>query len=65
MAERPRNCIGQNLARAEILRVTSLVFRQLDLHLSNAMKESDMEMEDRFAVSPRGRKLLLDVSELH
>lgn len=60
----PRNCIGQNLARAELLLATSLVFGRLDLHLSSTTKESDMEMEDRFAVSPRGRKLLLDVSEL-
>lgn len=60
----PRNCIGQNLARAEILLATSLAFRRLDLRLNEAMKESDMDMEDRFAVSPKGRRLLLDVVEL-
>ncbi|KEF58698.1 uncharacterized protein A1O9_06624 [Exophiala aquamarina CBS 119918] len=59
-----RNCIGQNLARAELLIATSLVFRRLDLRLNDAMEESDMDMEDRFAVSPKGRRLLLDVSEL-
>ncbi|KAK6369429.1 hypothetical protein LTS17_009772 [Exophiala oligosperma] len=59
-----RNCIGQNLARAELLLAASLVFRQLDLRLNEAMTESDMDMEDRFAVSPKGMKLLLDVSEL-
>lgn len=60
----PRNCIGQNLARAELLLATSLVFRRLDLRLNEAMTETDMDMEDRFAVSPKGRRLLLDVSEL-
>lgn len=59
-----RNCIGQNLARAELLLATSLVFRGLDLSLNKDMKESDMDMEDRFAVSPKGKRLLLDVSQL-
>lgn len=60
----PRNCIGQNLARAELFLAASLVLRRLDLRLNEAMKESDMEMEDRFAVSPKAGKLLLDVVEL-
>ncbi len=59
-----RNCIGQNLAKAELLLAISIVFRRLDLRLNEAMAESDMEMEDRFAVSPKGGKLLLDVLEL-
>lgn len=59
-----RNCIGQNLARAELLLATSLVIRRLDLRLNETMKESDMDMEDRFALSPKGKRLLLDVSEL-
>ena len=59
-----RNCIGQNLARAELLVAIGNIFRRLDLHLSTAMTEGDMEMEDRFAAVPRGRKLLLDVTEI-
>jgi cytochrome P450 len=57
----PRNCIGQNLARAELYLATSKIFRALSVSLSPSMQESDMEMEDRFNISPRGRKLLLDV----
>lgn len=60
-----RNCIGQNLARAELLLAASVVFRRLDLRLNKAMTDSDMDMEDRFAVSPKGMKLLLDVAELY
>ncbi|KIW12775.1 hypothetical protein PV08_07962 [Exophiala spinifera] len=56
-----RNCIGQNLAKAELLLVVSIVFRRLDLRLNEVMTESDMEMEDRFAASPRGGKLMVDV----
>jgi cytochrome P450 len=59
-----RNCIGQNLAKAELLLAVSIVFRRLDLRLNEVMTESDMEMEDRFAASPRGGKLMLDVSEI-
>ena len=60
----PRNCIGQNLAKAELLIAAGNIFRRLDLHLSTAMTEGDMEMEDRFAAVPRGKKLLLDVTEI-
>lgn len=60
----PRSCIGQNLAKAELLLATSLVFRRLDLRLHHTMTEGDMEMEDRFAVSPRGKKLLVDIMEV-
>ena len=60
----PRNCIGQILARTELLLATSLLFRKLDLSLNASMKDDDMEMEDRFNIAPRKRKLLLDVLEL-
>lgn len=60
----PRNCIGQNLAKAELLLATSQICRRLDLRLSVAMKEGDMEMEDHFAALPKGRRLLLDICEL-
>lgn len=60
----PRNCIGQNLANAELLLVTSHVARRLDLRLNSTMTEHDTEPEDHFAVSLKGKKLLLDVSVL-
>ncbi|KAJ4351113.1 uncharacterized protein N0V89_006452 [Didymosphaeria variabile] len=58
----PRNCLGQNLARAEIYLAISKVFRRLHLTLNPSMTEADMEMNDRFNVVPRARKLLLDVT---
>ena len=60
----PRNCIGQNLARTELLMVVSAIFRHLDLRLNSEMQEGDMEMEDRLVGFPKGKKLLLDVVEL-
>ena len=60
----PRNCLGQNLARAELLLTISTIFRQLSVRLNEDMKPSEMEMEDRFAATPVGKRLLLDVQEL-
>ncbi len=60
----PRNCIGQSLAKAELLLATSKVFRGLDLHINKAMTSEDMEMEDRFAATPKGKKLLLNLTKL-
>ncbi|KIW99563.1 uncharacterized protein Z518_11302 [Rhinocladiella mackenziei CBS 650.93] len=59
-----RNCIGQNLAMIEICIAVSEVFRSLRLTLNKSMSEDDMEIEDRFAAAPRGRKLLVDVDIL-
>jgi cytochrome P450 len=56
-----RNCIGQNLARAELYMAVSKVFRRLSVKLSSKMARDDMEMQDRFNVAPRGKKLWLDV----
>lgn len=39
-----------------ITTATSVVLRRLDLHLNEAMKDSDMDMEDHFAVSPKGEE---------
>jgi cytochrome P450 len=60
----PRNCIGQNLARAELYLATSKIFRSLKLTLHSDMAASDMEMEDRFNIAPKGRKLVVDVEVL-
>ena len=61
----PRNCIGQNLARAELYLATSKIFRMLRLTINTAMTEWDMEMEDRFNIAPKGRKCLLNVEVLN
>ena len=59
-----RNCIGQNLAWAELYIAVSKVFRHACLSLSDEMKDDDMEMEDRFNIAPKGRKLLLHVASV-
>lgn len=59
-----RNCIGQNLARAELHLATSKIFKRLRLTLNAQMTDWDMEMEDRFNIAPRGRRLLVDVEVL-
>jgi cytochrome P450 len=60
-----RNCIGQNLARAELWVATSMIFRRLRLSLSPDMTEKDMEMEDRFNIAPRGRRLLVEIEVIN
>jgi len=57
----PRNCIGQNLARAELLLCVSELFSRLHFQLGEDMTTGDMEMEDRFNIAPRGRKLVVNV----
>ena len=59
-----RNCIGQNLARAELYLATSKIFRNLNISVNPQMTEWDMEMEDRFNIAPKGRRLLVDVEVL-
>lgn len=56
-----RNCIGQNLARAEMLLATSRIFRKLRVRLNQQMRPEEMEMEDRFSIYPKGGRLLLDL----
>ena len=61
----PRNCIGQNLARAELYLATSKIFRKLRLTLNSHMTHCEMEMEDRFNIAPKGRRLWVDVEVLN
>lgn len=60
----PRSCIGQNLAKAELLLCIAEVFSRLSLHLGRGMTADDMKMEDRFNIAPKGRKLVLEVHVL-
>ncbi|KAK4936734.1 hypothetical protein LTR10_022458 [Elasticomyces elasticus] len=59
-----RNCLGQNLARAEVYLATAKVFKRLSLTLSELMTVQDMKMDDRFNVVPHSRKLLLNVEAI-
>lgn len=60
----PRNCIGKNLAMAELY-LASKIFRRLRLTLNHETTEVDMEMEDRFNLAPKGKHLLVDVEVLN
>jgi cytochrome P450 len=58
-------CIGQNLAWAELYIAVSQIVRNVRLSFSSElMEDSDMEMEDRFYIAPKGKRLLLHVSPL-
>jgi cytochrome P450 len=57
-----RNCIGQNLAWEELYLAVDAVMRGgFTLLVSKEMKSGDMEMEDRFNIAPKARRLLLEV----
>ncbi|KAI1012037.1 hypothetical protein LB503_004775 [Fusarium chuoi] len=58
-----RNCIGQNLAWQELYWAVSEVMRSgSEFRVADEMKDWEMEMEDRFNIAPRGRRLMLTVS---
>ena len=55
-----RACIGLNLAWEELFLVINALVRQgVELRLGKEMTAADMEIEDRFAAAPRGKKLVL------
>lgn len=59
-----RGCIGQNLAKAELLLATAEVVSRLELQLDGTMTSNDMYMEDRFNIAPKNRKLLLNIKAI-
>lgn len=57
-----RSCIGLNLAWEELyLAINALVRAGVEVRLGKDMTESEMEVEDRFAAAPRGKRLMLNV----
>lgn len=60
-----RNCIGQNLAKAELYLATSKIIRKLKLQLNEDMTDRDMEMEDRGPTISKGGRLLVDIIEVN
>ena len=57
-----RACIGLNLAWEELyLAMNALVRAGVEIKLGKDMKNEEMEVEDRFAAIPRGKKLMLEV----
>ncbi|KAF4343784.1 fc receptor [Fusarium beomiforme] len=61
-----RNCIGQNLAWQELYWATSEIMRSgLRFRVGKEMQDWEMDMEDRFNIAPRGRRLMLEVSPVN
>lgn len=60
-----RACIGMNLAWEELyLAINALVRAGVEIRLGKDMEAAEMEIEDRFAAIPRGKKLMLEVVRL-
>jgi cytochrome P450 len=60
-----RNCIGQNLAWEELYLAVETVMRAgVEVRLGREMRWDDMDMEDRFNIAPKGRRLMLEVVRL-
>ncbi|OOQ87506.1 hypothetical protein PEBR_20328 [Penicillium brasilianum] len=60
-----RNCIGQNLAWDELyLAVDSVMRAPFKLLLGKEVKSGEMDMEDRFNIAPKGRRLMLEIVPL-
>ncbi|OQV07837.1 hypothetical protein CLAIMM_12206 [Cladophialophora immunda] len=58
-----RRCIGINLARMELNKVTAAFFRRFDGTVDPSMTLADMRMYDTFNAAPCGGKLLLNLTE--
>ncbi|KAJ6107573.1 cytochrome P450 [Penicillium sp. IBT 18751x] len=59
-----RNCIGQNLAWEELyLAVDAIMRSDITLKLGKEMKSWEMDMEDRFNIAPKGRRLMLEIKK--
>ncbi|KAJ6084369.1 cytochrome P450 [Penicillium sp. IBT 16267x] len=57
-----RNCIGQNLALEELYVAVEVIMRSgLIIRLGREMETWEMEMEDRFNIAPKRRRLMLEV----
>lgn len=60
-----RNCIGQTLAWEELYIAVDVMMRAgLSFRLGREMESWEMDMEDRFNVAPRGRRLMLEVNKV-
>jgi cytochrome P450 len=60
-----RGCIGQNLAWDELYLALNAITRSgIELRLGLEMEPWEMEMEDRFNIAPKGRRLMLEVVRL-
>ncbi|KAL4861445.1 cytochrome P450 [Aspergillus spectabilis] len=57
-----RNCIGQNLAWAELYHAVNAIARSgITFKMGPEMAGWEMEMEDRFNIAPRGKRLMVQV----
>jgi cytochrome P450 len=57
-----RNCIGQNLAWRELYwAISTILSVGFHLRLGGETKTWEMDMDDRFNVAPKGKRLMLEV----
>jgi cytochrome P450 len=59
-----RGCMGMNLATMEMKLAIATLFKRYTVKVSEQMKEDDMDIIDRFAITPKGRHCLLSFSRL-
>ncbi|KAK1990513.1 cytochrome P450 [Colletotrichum falcatum] len=60
-----RGCIGQNLAWEEIYHAVNAIMRsEIEFRLGPEMQSWEMEIEDRFNIAPKGRRLMLEVTRV-
>lgn len=55
-----RMCLGQNIARLELLHAVSKLFRECpDITLAPSTTEESMQMVDYFAIKPKAAKCVI------
>ena len=56
--------MNDSLAKMELIKLTAAFFLRFDSTLDSSMSEERMEMYDVFSASPRGGRLLVNLTEL-
>jgi benzoate 4-monooxygenase len=59
-----RSCIGINLAKMELNKLTAAFFLRFDAEIDSSMTDEEMEMLDVFSASPVGGRLLLNLRDV-
>jgi len=59
-----RSCIGINLAKMELNKLTAAFFLRFDAEIDSSMTEEEMQMLDVFSASPVGGRLLLKMRDV-
>ena len=59
-----RSCVGINLAKMELSKLTAAFFLRFDAKIDSSMTHEEMEMLDVFSASPVGGRLLLNMKDV-